>query len=163
MCRKIPGSVYDNEVKQTLVKFKRSTKGMLLLNATAHQRSYSSQRFGYNHGIKKTPAFSKFRSPKEHHGVALRVFTSHLSISDSLFFFPPFLNPFPQRPGEWLMNYFTAIRSPAGQTTQPQSCAFLPGYHWKRSTLNCPSLSAKRVWANSNNTAITLPETSGFA
>ncbi|GBM47071.1 hypothetical protein AVEN_179796-1 [Araneus ventricosus] len=95
MCKKIPGSVYDNEVKQTLFKFKRSTKGMLLLNATAHQRSYSSQRFGYNHGIKKTPVFSKFKSPKEHHGVALRVFTSHLSISDSLFSLPPFLNPFP--------------------------------------------------------------------
>ncbi|GBM63421.1 hypothetical protein AVEN_82270-1 [Araneus ventricosus] len=94
---------------------------------------------------KKTPVFSKFRSPKQHHGVALSVFTSQLSLSLArllLFSLSPFLNLFPQRPGEWRMNYFTTIRQPAGQTTQPQSCTFLPGYHWQRSTLNCPSLSA---------------------
>ncbi|GBN42857.1 hypothetical protein AVEN_244648-1 [Araneus ventricosus] len=28
------------------------------------------------------------------------------------------------------------------QTIQPLSCAFPPDYHWKRSFLNCPSLSA---------------------
>ncbi|GBM90867.1 hypothetical protein AVEN_128318-1 [Araneus ventricosus] len=32
------------------------------------------------------------------------------------------------------MNYFSVIRPPAGQITQPQSCAFFPGDDWKQST-----------------------------
>ncbi|GBN19279.1 hypothetical protein AVEN_254244-1 [Araneus ventricosus] len=86
-----------------------------------------------------------------------------LSLSDRLFVFslPPFLNPFPQRRGEWLMNYFSVIRPSAGQITQPQSCASLHDLDWKRSTLNCTSLSAARVWATQ-----TIPHSlnpSGFA
>ncbi|GBN94966.1 hypothetical protein AVEN_119895-1 [Araneus ventricosus] len=51
-----------------------------------------------------------------------------------------------QRPGEWLVNYFSVIRPPAGQITQPQSCASLHGDDWKRSTLDRRYLLATRVW-----------------
>ncbi|GBN05286.1 hypothetical protein AVEN_260713-1 [Araneus ventricosus] len=46
----------------------------------------------------------------------------------------------------WLINYFSVIRPPAGQITQPQSCAFLNGIDWKRSTVDRRSLSATRGW-----------------
>ncbi|GBO38242.1 hypothetical protein AVEN_205358-1, partial [Araneus ventricosus] len=44
------------------------------------------------------------------------------------------------------MNYFSVIRPPAGQITQPQSCAFRHVVDSKRSTLDRRSLSATRVW-----------------
>ncbi|GBN28638.1 hypothetical protein AVEN_240866-1 [Araneus ventricosus] len=82
----------------------------------------------------KTPVPPKFRFRKPHHGEALCVFSSQLSLS----LFPdrlPFLNTYPQSPG------VGGIRPSVGQTTRQQSGTFLPGYHWKQSTLNCPSLS----------------------
>ncbi|GBM65122.1 hypothetical protein AVEN_70841-1 [Araneus ventricosus] len=54
------------------------------------------------------------------------------------------------------MNYFSVIRPPAGQIIQPQSCAFLHGVDWKRSTLDRRSLSATRGWPTPNGTAFTL-------
>ncbi|GBO03947.1 hypothetical protein AVEN_164654-1 [Araneus ventricosus] len=45
------------------------------------------------------------------------------------------------------MIYFSVIRPQAGQITQPQSCAFLLGVDWMRSTLNRRSLSAIRGWS----------------
>ncbi|GBL94352.1 hypothetical protein AVEN_199391-1 [Araneus ventricosus] len=45
------------------------------------------------------------------------------------------------------MNYFSVIRTPAGQITQPQSCAFLHGVDWMPSTLNRRSLSVTRGWS----------------
>ncbi|GBM42656.1 hypothetical protein AVEN_221767-1 [Araneus ventricosus] len=45
------------------------------------------------------------------------------------------------------MNYFSVIRTLAGQTTQPQSCAFLHGVDWMPSTLNGRALSATRGWS----------------
>ncbi|GBM41759.1 hypothetical protein AVEN_38631-1 [Araneus ventricosus] len=53
------------------------------------------------------------------------------------------------------MNYFSVIRLPAGQITQPQSCAFLHGVDWKQSTLDRWSLSAARGWPAPNGTALT--------
>ncbi|GBN24526.1 hypothetical protein AVEN_34029-1 [Araneus ventricosus] len=75
--------------------------------------------------------------------------SSQLSLSARLlvFFLAPCLKPFPQRPGEWLINYFSVIRPSSGQITRPQSCASLQDLDWKRSTLNCTSLSAARVSA----------------
>ncbi|GBM56752.1 hypothetical protein AVEN_211088-1 [Araneus ventricosus] len=70
-----------------------------------------------------------------------------LSVRLLVFSFLPFLNTFPQRPGEWLMNYFSVIRPPAGQITQPQSCAFCPGDDWKRSTSDWKTLSSTCVWS----------------
>ncbi|GBO06159.1 hypothetical protein AVEN_116082-1 [Araneus ventricosus] len=117
---------------------------MLLLHATAHYRSESSQRFGYHHGVKNTPVSSKFPISKNN-----RVFSTQLSLSDRplVFNLPPFLNTYHQSPGDWLVNYFSVIRPSAGQTTQPQSCASLYGVDWKRSTLNWTSLSVTRVWS----------------
>ncbi|GBN80823.1 hypothetical protein AVEN_33603-1 [Araneus ventricosus] len=45
------------------------------------------------------------------------------------------------------MNYFSVIRPQVGQITQPQSCAFLHGVDWMRSTLDRRSLSATRGWS----------------
>ncbi|GBN50388.1 hypothetical protein AVEN_263434-1 [Araneus ventricosus] len=45
------------------------------------------------------------------------------------------------------MIYFSVIRPQAGQITQPQSCAFLHGVDWMRSTLDRRSLSAIRWWS----------------
>ncbi|GBL72527.1 hypothetical protein AVEN_130150-1 [Araneus ventricosus] len=66
--------------------------------------------------------------------------------SEELEVFSPSCIEIVQRPGEWLMNYFSVIRPPAGQITQPQSCAFLHGVDWKRSTLDRRSLSAAGGW-----------------
>ncbi|GBL94903.1 hypothetical protein AVEN_241652-1 [Araneus ventricosus] len=52
------------------------------------------------------------------------------------------------------MNYFSVIRRPAGQITQPQSCAFFPAVDWKRSTLDRGSLSATRRWPTSHGSAL---------
>ncbi|GBM72130.1 hypothetical protein AVEN_212304-1 [Araneus ventricosus] len=68
-----------------------------------------------------------------------------LTLSDRPLVFS-FLNTFPQRPGEWLKNYFSVTGPPAGQIDQPQSCASFPGDDWKRSTLDRVSLSATRMW-----------------
>ncbi|GBN53893.1 hypothetical protein AVEN_107912-1 [Araneus ventricosus] len=57
--------------------------------------------------------------------------------------------------GEWLMNYFSLICLPAGQITQPQSCVFLHGVSWKRSTLDRRSLSATRGRPAPNGSALT--------
>ncbi|GBN44647.1 hypothetical protein AVEN_259484-1 [Araneus ventricosus] len=46
---------------KTPAKFQRSTKGMLLFNSTAYQKSWLSQGFGYSHGVNKTLISSKFR------------------------------------------------------------------------------------------------------
>ncbi|GBN16015.1 hypothetical protein AVEN_90073-1 [Araneus ventricosus] len=51
------------------------------------------------------------------------------------------------------MNYFSVIRPPAGQITQPQSCAFLHGVDWKWTILGRRSLSATRGWPTQNGTA----------
>ncbi|GBN89871.1 hypothetical protein AVEN_184768-1 [Araneus ventricosus] len=53
------------------------------------------------------------------------------------------------------MNYFSVIRPPSGQITQPQSCAFLHGVDWKLSTLDRRSLSATHGWSIPNGTALT--------
>ncbi|GBN46655.1 hypothetical protein AVEN_203995-1 [Araneus ventricosus] len=50
------------------------------------------------------------------------------------------------------MNYFSVIRPPAGQITQPQSCAFLHGVDWKWTTLGWRSLPATRGWPTQNGT-----------
>ncbi|GBN28341.1 hypothetical protein AVEN_248352-1 [Araneus ventricosus] len=56
------------------------------------------------------------------------------------------------------MNYFSVIlRPPAGQITQPQSCAFYPAVDWKRSTLNRGSLSATRRWPTLHGNAPWTP------
>ncbi|GBM55541.1 hypothetical protein AVEN_16355-1 [Araneus ventricosus] len=60
------------------------------------------------------------------------------------------------------MNYFSVIRPPAGQITQPQSYAFLHGVDWKRSTLARRSLSVTRGWPTSNGTALTPWTPLGF-
>ncbi|GBN05393.1 hypothetical protein AVEN_103365-1 [Araneus ventricosus] len=52
------------------------------------------------------------------------------------------------------MYYFSVIRPPSGQITQPQSCAFLHDADWKRSTLDRRSLSATRGWPTPNGTAL---------
>ncbi|GBN06410.1 hypothetical protein AVEN_190720-1 [Araneus ventricosus] len=63
---------------------------MLLLHATAHHRSQSSQRFYYNHGAKNTPVSSKFRISKTTE-LALHVFSSRLSVR---LLFSSLLKPF---------------------------------------------------------------------
>ncbi|GBM64906.1 hypothetical protein AVEN_91209-1 [Araneus ventricosus] len=55
------------------------------------------------------------------------------------------------------MNYFSVIRPPSGQIAQPQSCAFLPGDDWKRSTLDRSSLSATHGWPTSQGNALPGP------
>ncbi|GBM83981.1 hypothetical protein AVEN_264226-1 [Araneus ventricosus] len=45
------------------------------------------------------------------------------------------------------MNYSSVIRQQDGRITQPQSCAFLHGVDWMRSTLDRRSLSATLVWS----------------
>ncbi|GBO16230.1 hypothetical protein AVEN_72905-1 [Araneus ventricosus] len=55
------------------------------------------------------------------------------------------------------MNYFSVIRPPAGQITQPQSCAFFPGDDWKRTTLDRSSLLATRGWSTSHRTSPWTP------
>ncbi|GBO22045.1 hypothetical protein AVEN_80328-1 [Araneus ventricosus] len=89
--------------------------------------------------IKKTRSIKVQIPQNQHHG---GVFTSQLS-SPSLLSSSLLKHLSSENRGvveELILSDLSTRR-----TNQPQSCASLPGSHWKRSLLNCPSLSALLV------------------
>ncbi|GBN48130.1 hypothetical protein AVEN_24229-1 [Araneus ventricosus] len=113
-------------------------------------------------GSKIRPFRSRKRTPRSSFP---RVYFSALAISSICLSSPSslLLKHLPPEPRGVANKFILGDSSPAGQTTQPQSRAFLRGYHWKRPTFNCPALSVAFVWSNSNVPHSSLMNPYGFA
>ncbi|GBO03918.1 hypothetical protein AVEN_212117-1 [Araneus ventricosus] len=99
MSKRNRGRYLTASLCKTPAEFQRSTKGMIIFNSTAHQRSYPNQGFGYSHGVNKAPVSSKFRlrkpttlssTPCVYFAAIVLLFCHRL----------PFLNTYPQSPEE---------------------------------------------------------------